>query len=84
MPSETYYTQNYAGMVGLGLLYGTVPPDPCFKYISTIRLSPPTRTSYIYPLTSTKIILTKLSRADTGIIDKTRESSTLKFMVLIV
>ena len=52
--------------------------------ISIIRLIPPPKTFYIHSLASTNIIVTKLARPDTVITDKTRESSTLKFMVMIV
>ena len=52
--------------------------------ISTITLSLPVKLSYIHTLPSTNIIVKKLARPDTGITDKITESSTLKFMVMII
>ena len=63
-------------------LLWAVPLDPLLQMF-TIRLSLPPRTSYIHPLTTANIIVTKLARPDTSITDNTRESSILKFMAII-
>lgn len=61
---------------------GVCLPDS-LPLISTTGLSPLPRKSYIDSLTSANIIVTNLARPDIGIADKTRESSTIKFMAMI-
>ena len=63
-------------------LLRAVSLDPLLQMF-IIRLSLPPGTSYIHPLTTTNVIVTKIARPDTSITDNTRESSILKFMAMI-